>query len=156
MAFRRARARAARHKWWVRQSFVAAVGAIVIVAGVLVYFSLPLVFGTTMHGKTVSCDEQISHSSRGGDSKSYACLVEMSDGSQRTVTADTNYDYGQTINYREWNGSAYVTRDVVVLSMSIGGVTLLLLLFVVWAGIPERKPKGVEAADEQSEAPVTL
>lgn len=156
MAFRRARARAARHKWWQRQSYVAAVGAIVIIAGVLAYFSLPLVFGTTMHGKTVSCEEHISHSSRGGESKSYACLVEMTDGSQRTVTADTNYDYGQTITYREWNGGSYVTRDVELLTACIGGVALLFVLFVVWAGIPERKPKRSKTVDEHAGAPVTL
>jgi hypothetical protein len=142
MAFERARERALRHgKWWKRQSFSASVGALVLLLGFLVYLALPLVLGTTMHGRTISCEKHISHSSRGGESTSYRCDIEMANGSHRTVTADTDYEYGQTLTYREWAGNAYVTADVVRLTVILGSIMLVFALVVAWAGIPPRTPR---------------
>ena len=80
----------------------------------------------------------------------------MADGAQRTVTADTDYGYGQMITYREFAGHTFVTRDLVQLGGILAGITALFALFVVWAGIPERKPKKSKAADEQDESPAGL
>ena len=71
MAFERARARAARHGWWQRPGFGGAVGAIVILLVVLLVMALPLVFGTSMHGRAISCEKHVSYSSHGGNSTSY-------------------------------------------------------------------------------------